>query len=77
MPAVSLQVKLSVLAGLSALSRDRDRGRGAPTPKAGVLVGAVASALPSNKGMEPTVKSVTPFAFAKGAPLLFAADPRR
>lgn len=33
-------------------------------------------ALPSNKGMQLTIKSVTPFAFAKGAPLLLAADPQ-
>jgi len=33
-------------------------------------------ALPPNKGMEPTVKSVTPFARAKVAPLLSAAHPR-
>ena len=34
--------------------------------------------LPSNKGMEPTVKSVTPFAKrAKVAPLCPAAHPRR
>jgi hypothetical protein len=33
-------------------------------------------ALPSNKGMQLTIKSVTPFAYAKGAPLLLAADPR-
>ena len=32
---------------------------------------------PSNKSMELTIKSVTPFAFAKAAPLLSAADPRR
>lgn len=36
-----------------------------------------AGALPPNKGMEPTVKSVTPFACAKGAPLFPAAHPRR
>ena len=35
------------------------------------------SALPSNKGMQLTIKSVTPFAFAKVAPLFLAADPRR
>jgi hypothetical protein len=35
------------------------------------------SALPPNKGMQLTIKSVTPFAFAKAAPLLLAADPRR
>ena len=35
------------------------------------------SALPPNKGMQLTAKSVTPFAFAKAAPLLSAADPRR
>jgi len=34
------------------------------------------SALPPNKGMEPTVKSVTPFAFAKAAPVLSAAHPQ-
>lgn len=34
-------------------------------------------ALPPNKGMQLTAKSVTPFAFAKAAPLLSAADPRR
>jgi hypothetical protein len=34
-------------------------------------------ALPPNKGMQLTNKSVTPFAFAKVAPLLLAADPRR
>ena len=33
-------------------------------------------ALPSNHGMQLTIKSVTPFAFAKAAPLLLAADPR-
>jgi hypothetical protein len=31
---------------------------------------------PPNKGMQLTIKSVTPFAFAKAAPLLLAADPR-
>jgi hypothetical protein len=36
-----------------------------------------ANAAPSNKGMQLTIKSVTPFARAKGAPLLLAADPRR
>ena len=35
------------------------------------------SASPSNNGMELTIKSVTPFAFAKAAPLLLAAHPRR
>ena len=35
------------------------------------------NAVPSNKGMEPTVKSVTPFAYAKAAPLSPAAHPRR
>ena len=34
------------------------------------------SALPPNQGMQLTIKSVTPFAFAKVAPLLLAADPR-
>ena len=34
-------------------------------------------ALPPNKGMQLTIKSVTPFAYAKAAPLLLAADPRR
>jgi hypothetical protein len=34
------------------------------------------SARPSNKGMQLTIKSVTPFAYAKGAPLLLAADPK-
>jgi len=33
-------------------------------------------ALPSNQGMEPTIKSVTPFAFAKRAPLSLAAHPK-
>jgi hypothetical protein len=33
-------------------------------------------ALPSNKGMQLTIKSVTPFACAKAAPLSLAADPR-
>ena len=32
-------------------------------------------ALPPNKGMQLTIKSVTPFAYAKAAPLLLAADP--
>jgi hypothetical protein len=64
------------LVGLSAQSRDQNRGRGAPTPKARVLVGAVAIALPSNESMELTINSVTPFAYAKAAPLLLAADPR-
>ena len=32
---------------------------------------------PSNKGMEPTINNVTPYARAKAAPLLLAADPRR
>jgi hypothetical protein len=36
-----------------------------------------AIALPPNKGMQLTIKSVTPFAGAKAAPLLLAADPRR
>jgi hypothetical protein len=31
-------------------------------------------ALPSNKSMQLTIKSVTPFACAKAAPLLLAAD---
>jgi hypothetical protein len=35
------------------------------------------SALPSNKSMELTIKSVTPFAYAKAAPLLLAAHARR
>jgi hypothetical protein len=35
-----------------------------------------ASAAPSNEGMQLTVKSVTPFAFAKAAPLSPAADAR-
>ena len=35
-----------------------------------------ARALPPNKGMQLTIKSVMPFAFAKVAPLLLAADPR-
>ena len=34
-------------------------------------------ALPPNNGMELTVKSVTPFASAKAAPLFPAAHPRR
>jgi hypothetical protein len=34
------------------------------------------SAAPSNQGMQLTIKSVTPFAFAKVAPLLLAADPK-
>jgi hypothetical protein len=34
------------------------------------------NAAPSNEGMQLTIKSVTPFACAKGAPLLLAADPR-
>ena len=34
------------------------------------------SAPPSNKGMQLTIKIVTPFAFAKVAPLLLAADPK-
>jgi hypothetical protein len=34
-------------------------------------------ALPSNKRMQLTIKSVTPFARAKAAPFLLAADPRR
>ena len=34
-------------------------------------------ALPPNNGMQLTAKSVTPFAYAKAAPLLSAADPRR
>ena len=55
-------------------------------PKAGSEVSSGASAmrqefqviaLPPNKGMQLTAKSVTPFACAKGAPLLSAADPRR
>jgi len=33
-------------------------------------------AAPSNKSMELTIKSVTPFAYAKGAPLLLAAHAR-
>lgn len=33
-------------------------------------------ALPSNKSMELTIKSVTPFAYAKAAPLLLAAHAR-
>ena len=33
-------------------------------------------ATPPNQGMQLTIKSVTPFAFAKAAPLLLAADPR-
>jgi hypothetical protein len=32
-------------------------------------------AAPPNRGMQLTSKSVTPFAFAKAAPLLLAADP--
>jgi hypothetical protein len=32
--------------------------------------------LPPNKGIEPTVKIVTPFAGAKAAPLLPAAHPK-
>lgn len=35
------------------------------------------SVVPPNKGMEPTVKSVTPFAGAKAAPLFPAAHPWR
>ncbi len=35
------------------------------------------AALPPNKWMQLTVKSVTPFAFAKRAPLFPAADPQR
>ena len=35
------------------------------------------NALPPNLGMQVTAKSVTPFAFAKAAPLSSAADPRR
>jgi hypothetical protein len=34
-------------------------------------------AAPPSKGMQLTTNSVTPFAKAKGAPLLLAADPRR
>jgi len=34
-------------------------------------------ALPPNKGMELTIKGITPFARAKAAPLLLAAQPRR
>ncbi len=34
------------------------------------------SAVPSNKSMELTIKSVTPFAYAKAAPLLLAAHAR-
>ena len=34
-------------------------------------------AVQPNKGMQLTIKSVTSFAFAKVAPLLLAADPRR
>jgi hypothetical protein len=34
------------------------------------------SAAPSNQGMQLTAKSVTPFAFAKAAPLSPAADAR-
>jgi hypothetical protein len=34
------------------------------------------SQVPSNQGMQLTIKSVTPFAFVKVAPLLLAADPR-
>jgi hypothetical protein len=34
-------------------------------------------AVPPNNGMQLTAKSVTPFAWAEGAPLLSAADPRR
>jgi len=34
-------------------------------------------AAPPNKGMQLTIKSVTPFAYAKGVTLLLAADPRR
>ena len=33
-------------------------------------------AVPSNKSMELTIKSVTPFAYAKAAPLLLAAHAR-
>ena len=33
-------------------------------------------AAPSNKSMELTIKSVTPFAYAKGAPLSLAAHAR-
>ena len=32
--------------------------------------------VPSNQGMQLTIESVTPFAYAKVAPLLLAADPR-
>lgn len=39
--------------------------------------GIEVNALPPNQGMQLTAKSVTPFAFAKAAPLLSAADPRR
>ena len=41
------------------------------------LRGITVGVLPPNKGMQLTIKSVTPFAFAKAAPLLLAADPRR
>ena len=34
------------------------------------------NAAPSNQGMEPTSKSVTPFACAKAAPLFLAAHAR-
>jgi hypothetical protein len=34
------------------------------------------NAVPSNKSMELTIKSVTPFAYAKAAPLLLAAHAR-
>jgi len=37
-------------------------------------IGGIVS--PSNKGMELTIKSVTPFAWAKAAPLLLAAHAR-
>jgi hypothetical protein len=33
-------------------------------------------AAPPNKGMQRTINSVTPLAFARAAPLLLAADPR-
>jgi hypothetical protein len=41
-----------------------------PSPKSGK------EASMSVKGMQLTIKSVTPFAFAKAAPLLLAADPK-
>ena len=42
-----------------------------------MLVVSESQCQPPNQGMQLTTKSVTPFAFAKRAPLLLAADPRR